>query len=218
MRAATASQTDRPTPAREQLQAYREEIREMVNRKDDLEISYTTFKRFAREEGLSRAERRQMIRIELPPGRETQIDYGRAGTLGDRLTGRTRVVSGVCAQLSHSRLPFIQFVFTQNQVSFVTSVVLMFEYYGGATEFISIDNLEAGVIKPDLWDPQINRALAEAAAHYGTFIDRCRVGRATDKGKVERIAPMMGQLFRVLKELHPGAGVFFGDGPFGYIA
>ena len=217
------ARTSRPTPVREQLMPYREELHRMINRKEDplvakyaflvvkskyeLAISYETFKRFAREQGLSQSERPQMIRIELPAGLETQLDYGKAGLHAEPLSGKNRVVSGFCAILSHSRLPFVQFVYTQDAVSFTGSLVDMFEYYDGVTEFISIDNLKAGVIKPDLWDPQINRSLAEAAAHYETFIDPCRVRRATDKGKVERMVPMMRQLFRMLKELHPGAAL-----------
>ena len=85
------------------------------------------------------------------------------------------------------------------------SVVLMLEYYGGATQFISPDNLKSAVIKPDLWDPQINRALAEAAEHYGVFVDPCRVARSTDKGKVERFVPVARELFGMLKALYPSA-------------
>jgi len=214
-------QTDRPSPARGLLLPYRNELREMITRKDnalvpkyafqvikrkhDLEISYETFKRFARAEGLVRSEPRQMIRIELPPGLETQLDYGKMGIHLDEVAQKNRVVHAFCAILSFSRLPFLQFVYTQDQVSFVGSLVKMFEYYDGVTELISIDNLKSGIIKPDLWDPEINRALAEAAEHYGTFVDPCRVGRATDKGKVERLVPVARQVFRMLKELHPSA-------------
>ena len=99
----------------------------------------------------------------------------------------------------------MQFVFSQDKVSFVGSVVLMLEYYGGSTQFISPDNLKSAVIKPDLWDPQINRALAEAAEHYGVFVDPCRVARSTDKGKVERFVPVARELFGMLKALHPSA-------------
>jgi transposase len=193
--------SDRPAPGRVQLARHREEIRELINREKEplkpktaflvvekkyqLEVSYETFKRYARREGLSRATSRPMIRIELPPGLETQLDYCKVGTLVEPVTGKSRVVWAFCGVLAHCRLPFVQFVRTQDQVSFVGSVVSMFEYYDGVSEFISIDNLKSGVIKPDLWDPQINRALAEAAEHYGVFVDPCRISRATDKAKVE---------------------------------
>jgi transposase len=214
---------DRGAPVRGELLLYKDELREMINRKEDplkpksaflvvkqkhkLDASYETFKRFARSEGLSQAERKRMIRIELPPGLETQLDYGRAGMLRDRLTGKNFVVHAFCALLSFSRLPYVEFVRSQDQVSFVGSTVRMIEYYGGVTEFISPDNLKSGVIKPDLWDPQLNRAFAEMAEHYRTFIDPCRVARATDKAKVERFVPVARELFRMLKELYPTAGL-----------
>lgn len=146
-----------------------------------------------------------MIRIELPPGLESQLDYGKMGYHHDLVQQKNRTVWAFCGILSCSRLPFIQFVYTQDQKSFVGSLIDMFEYYGGVSELVSIDNLKAGVIKPDLWDPQLNRTLEEAAAHYGTFIDPCRVARATDKGKIERLVPVARQVYRMLKELHPDA-------------
>jgi transposase len=213
--------TERPTPGSEQLVPHGDELRELINRakeplkpktaflvvrtKYELTVSYATFKRFARQQGLSRAERRRMIRIELPPGLETQLDYGKVGTLHDAVRGDSRIVWAFCGILSHSRLPYVQFVFSQDQGSFVGSVVSMLEYYEGSTQFISLDNLKSGVAKPDLWDPQINRALAECAEHYGVFVDPCRVGRSTDKGKVERFVPVARELFLMLKALHPSA-------------
>ncbi len=148
-----------------------------------------------------------MISIELPPGLEIQIDYGRVGQLTDPVTGRNRVVFAFCGQLSNSRLPFIQFVYTQDQSSFAGSFIDMFEYYDGLIEIQSIDNLKAGVIKPDLYDPKLNRSLQEVIEYYGSFIDPCRVGRSTDKGKVERMIPIVRDLFRILKRIHPTADI-----------
>lgn len=210
-------------PARLQLSDYTEELRQLINRekeplkpksaflvvktKYELGASYEAFKRFARQQGLSRKERRRMIRIELPPGLETQLDYGYMGTLVDPMSGANRGVWAFCGVLSHSRLPHIEFVRKQDKSAFASSVVGMVHSYEGATEWISIDNLKSGVIKPDLWDPTINRALAEVAAYYGVFVNPCRVGRSTDKGKIERIVPLARELFRMLKELHPSAGL-----------
>ena len=214
-------QTERPAPGVEQLTPYVQELRALINDKreplkpktaflvvrarHDLAVSYETFKRFARNQGLSRAERRRMIRIELPPGLETQLDYGKVGTLPDPRRGAKGVVWAFCGVLAFSRLPYVEFVWSQDQSGFVSSVVGMLEYYGGSTEFLSPDNLKAAVAKPDLWDPQINRALSEAAEHYGVFIDPCRVGRSTDKAKIERFIPVARELFRMLKALHPSA-------------
>ena len=210
-------------PGRVQLGEHEEQLRKLINRKEEplkpksaflvvktkyeLEVSYETFKRFARQQRLNRKERRQMIRIELPPGLETQLDYGHVGTLADPVSGKDRAVYAYCGVLAFSRLPHIEFVRTQDASSFATSLVTLVHDYEGATEWVSIDNLKAGVIKPDLWDPTINRALAEVAAHYKIFVNPCRVRRSTDKGKVERTVPLARELFRMLKELHPTAGL-----------
>jgi transposase len=207
----------------EKLIPFEEEIRSMVHDSSEpvlpktayeiivtrycLDVSYATYKRFLKEKRISSKPFKGMIRIELPPGFETQIDYGRAGLLDDPASGRSRVVYAYCGILSCSRLPFIQFVFSQDQQSFTSSTIDMFEFYGGATEIISIDNLKSGVIKPDLWDPKINKCFSEMAEHYGVFIDPCRVATPTDKGKVERLVPSARELFRKLKKLHPTADI-----------
>lgn len=205
------------------LEPYEEELRALINdlreevmpktafeiirEREGLSVSYGSFKRFARERALGKKKKSPMIRIEMPPGRETQIDYGKVGLLHDPSEGRNRIVNAFCGVLSHSRLPFVQFVFTQDQQSFVGSIVDMYEYYGGTTTTLSMDNLKAGVIKPDLWDPKLNKACAEMTEYYGVFIDPCRAGRATDKGKVERFVPSARELFRKLKKLNPTADI-----------
>lgn len=180
---------------------------EIIIARHGLDVSYATYKRFLKEKRISSNPAKSMIRIELPPGLETQIDYGKVGLLHDSASGRNRVVYAYCGILSCSRLPFIQFVFSQNQQSFTSSTIDMFEFYDGATEIISIDNLKSGVIKPDLWDPKINKCFSEMAEHYGVFVDPCRVATPTDKGKVERLVPSARELFRKLKKLHPTADI-----------
>lgn len=179
----------------------------IIKKKYDVEASYETFKIFCRNNAVTGKATRQMIRIELPPGLETQLDYGKVGYLQDRLQNKNRTVQAFCGLLSHSRLPFVQFVFSQNQQSFVQSHIDMFEFYGGATEFLSLDNLKSGVIKPDLYDPKLNKSYAEMADHYGVFLDPCRVATPTDKGKVERFVPVARELFRMLKNIYPTADI-----------
>jgi len=198
---------------------YKDEITTLINRKEEpvkpktafqivkekyeLPGSYETFKLFMREHSLEITRPYSPLRIELPPGKEIQLDYGTVGHLYDPAEKRNRTIYAFCARLSFSRLPFIQFVYAQKQESFTASNIDMVEFFGGAPEFITIDNLKAGVIKPDLYDPQLNRSYGEFALHYNTFINPCRVGKATDKGKIERLVPSARELFRRLKELHP---------------
>ena len=172
-----------------------------------LNVSYETFKLYAREIGLMAQSKRTPTRLESPPGQETQIDYGTVGTLLDQHRGKQRRVYAFAAKLSCSRFPYIQFTYTQNKESFVESNIGMVEFYDGVSECLLIDNLKSGVLKPDIWDPKINRAYAEFAEHYGSFIDTARVGKATDKAKIERLIPQARELFRRLKAIHPTWGL-----------
>ena len=209
----------RTRSSREQFEKHKAEIINLITRKEepvkpktaflivrekyDLDASYETFKLFIKEQALTIKKPEAALRIELSPGEELQLDYGKVGILYDPEAKRNRTVWSFCAKLSFSRLPFIEFVFSQSQESFIESNCNMAEFYYGLTKFISIDNLKAGVIKPDLYDPRLNQAYAEFAEHYGTFINPCRVATPTDKGKVERSVPQARELFRRLKEVHP---------------
>jgi hypothetical protein len=57
------------------------------------------------------------------------------------------------------------------------------------------DNLRTGVARPDLYDPKINRAYAELAAHYGCLVDPARRGKPKDKPRVERPMPYVRDSF-----------------------
>lgn len=217
---------DTSTPARDQLIDHLDELRDLIApsknengrsekpmrpksayrviiRRHGLSIGYSSFKRFARDHGLMIAARKLYTRIELPPGREMQLDYGKMGVMS--VNGQNRTIWAFCGILTHSRKPYVQLVISQSEQSFAESVVAMFHFYGGVTEFITVNNLKAAVIKPDLWDPQLNRSLAEVAEYYQTFVNTARVETATDKAKVERIVPVVREAFRVIREVHPTA-------------
>lgn len=51
------------------------------------------------------------------------------------------------------------------------------------------------MIRPDLYDPQINLAYAEMAAFYGTLIDPARANKPKDKPRVERPMPYIRDSF-----------------------
>lgn len=166
-------------------------------------ISYSSFKRWMRQQAISPSQKKSTCRIEVEAGQEVQIDYAKMGLLFDPLTGKRRTVYAFIATLSHSRYKFVQFVFKQDQQSFTASHIAMFDFFAGVPVRILIDNLKSGVIKPDLYDPRLNRTYAEMAEHYRCFIDPCRVRRPQDKGKVERDVQTVRQQFRKLLALYP---------------
>ena len=48
------------------------------------------------------------------------------------------------------------------------------------------DNLTAGILRADRYDPRVNRAYGELTRYYGVLVDPARVRHPKDKAKVER--------------------------------
>lgn len=69
--------------------------------------------------------------------------------------------------------------------SWLSSHINTFEYFGGVPEIVVPDNTKCAVIKPDRYEPDLNLAFADMAAHYGTVIIPARVKKPRDKAKVE---------------------------------
>jgi hypothetical protein len=60
-----------------------------------------------------------------------------------------------------------------------------FRTFGGAVMYVVLDNLKQGVIRPDLYEPQLNPVYAALLGHYGAIADVCRVRDPDRKGSVE---------------------------------
>ena len=171
-------------------------------------VSYSSFKRFMRSRASEFIPLETTCRMETPPGDSVQIDYGFAGLRKLELGDRQSKVYLFIATLASSRHKYVEVVRSQNQQSFVGSNVRMLAYFGGVPQRLVIDNLKAGVIKPDLYDPIINRAYQEMAEHYNTFIDPCRPYSPKDKGKVESDVKTIRAQYNKFCVLHPDATVF----------
>ena len=60
-----------------------------------------------------------------------------------------------------------------------------FRYFGGTTQYVVLDNLKEGVIKPDLYEPELNTVYAAMLKHYQCVADPARVRDPNRKGTVE---------------------------------
>ena len=179
-------------------------VYEVIIKKHDIkeQTSLSSFKRFLRTHNLGK-QTGITCRIEQKPGHEIQIDYADVGRMINPLTGKKAVVYAFIGTLCSSRHKFSEFVCKQDQKSFVESHIKMFRFFGGVTKTVALDNLKAGVIKPDLYDPGINRSYAEMGLHYGTFINPCRPGKPKDKGKVERDVQTIREEYRKMIAINP---------------
>ena len=153
-----------------------------------LQASARTFHRYVQEHFPDRAGRMlpTVRRDDPPPGQEAQIDFASLGRWLDPELGRPRKLWVFSLVLSYSRHMFIHMVTRLDQQAWIHAHVAAFAFLGGAPRILVIDNLKPGVLKPDLYDPQINRGYAELASHYGVLIDPCRIVHPKDKPRVER--------------------------------
>jgi len=125
-------------------------------------------------------------RPDVEPGSEAQIDYGYLALWPDPVSGRSRKLNVFVMVLAMSRHMFIRPVFQMDQAAWIDAHVAAFEFFGGVPARLVPDNLKTGTIKPDLYDPKLNRGYAELAEHYGCLIDPARAGKPKDKPRAER--------------------------------
>jgi transposase len=192
--------TQRPFKAQDTLQPFLEEITALIQNKENplkpksafevlcerhqlhTQVSYSSFKRYIKKHYLVISPERSTCRIEVNPGSEVQFDYAKMGLLRDPRIGKRKTVYAFIATLSYSRHKYVELVYSQNQQSFVASHVHMFEYFDGVVDRLLLDNLKNGILKPNLYEPTLNRSYRELAEHYHCFIDPCRVSHPKDKG------------------------------------
>lgn len=117
------------------------------------------------------------------PGEEAQVDFGYIGTL--KVNGKYKKAWVFVMVLCYSRYMYAQIVLDQSVKTFIQCHVNAMRYFGGVPQVVKIDNLKAGVIDTDFYEPLIQRTYASFAAHYGFLPQPCRIYTPTDKGKVE---------------------------------
>jgi hypothetical protein len=77
-------------------------------------------------------------------------------------------------------------VLAEDGDAWLSGHVAAFQFFGGIPKRVVPDNLTAGILKADRYDPRLNRAYGELARYYGCVIDPSRVAHPKDKPRVER--------------------------------
>jgi transposase len=163
-------------------------VHQRLRDEDGLQVGVTSFRRYVWREFPEHTDRARVtvVRPDVDPGEEAQIDYGFLGSWVDPLTERVRRVWAFVMVLACSRHMFVRPVLRMDAAAWVAANVAGLTFFGGVPRRLVIDNLRAGVDRPDLYDPKVNRSYAELAAHYGCLVDPARRGKPTDKPRVER--------------------------------
>lgn len=144
--------------------------------------SYDSVWRFVRKlEGVLALPFRRM---EVEPGAELQVDFGQGAWVVDE-QGKRKRPHFFRAVLGHSRKGYSEAAWRQTTETFIRCLENAFRYLGGVTATVVIDNLKAGVLQADWFDPELNPKLEEFCRHYGTVVMPCKPKMPRHKGKVE---------------------------------
>jgi transposase len=166
----------------------------LFQEKTGLGIGYCTMLRYLRSQ-LQWGSSITTVRIETEPGKQAQVDFAYAGMMKDPESGKLRKAWAFIMVLSYSRHRFVRFVFRQDVRNWIDCHERAFAFFGGVVGCVVLDNLKAGVVKPDIYDPTLNRAYADLERHYGFIADPARIRKPKHKGKVERMVSVVrGQL------------------------
>jgi hypothetical protein len=122
--------------------------------------------------------------LEFPPGEEAQVDYGKgAKTLSS--SGKYRKPRLFVMTLKYSGRAFRKVVWKSSKEIWAKLHEEAFRYFGGCTQYVVLDNLKEGVIKPDIYEPELNPVYGAMLEHYGVVADPARAGDSNRKGTVE---------------------------------
>lgn len=176
--------SSKEAPAIQSIHAYRETIGNWLEQKDmtakqiwrllkekeGLSIGYSSIKRYLKRE-FNQEARRVTVRLEVSAGQEAQVDFAYARLMRDPETQKDRKAWVFIMSLSYSRHRFVRFVFRQDSPTWIDLHQRAFAFFWGVPATVVLDNLKAGVLKPDIYDPTLNPAYAELERHYGFVAD-----------------------------------------------
>lgn len=144
---------------------------------------YNSVKRYVR--CLRKREPEQYDRLEFLPGEEAQVDYGQGAFTRHPVTGKKRRPRLFVMTLRYSRRAFRKVVWNSSAEVWARLHEEAFRYFGGCPQYIVLDNLKEGVLKPDIYEPELNPVYAAMLSHYGVVADPARVADPDRKGTVE---------------------------------
>jgi transposase len=129
----------------------------------------------------------------------------------DKETGERISCEVLVVTLGYSGYTFVVALPDQRQESFIDGLTAALLFFGGSANIILFDNLKAGVIKSDAYEPSFNVLISMFCKHYGMVAQATRVGKPKDKAQVEShvnivykrvYAPLRDKTFHSLNELN----------------
>jgi len=119
-------------------------------------------------------------------GEKLFVDYaGQTMPIVCASTGEVRTAQIFVAVFGASNYTFAEASYSQSLPDWLGSHVRAFEFFGGVPELVIPDNLKSGVKKACRYEPELNPAYQQLAAHYNVSVVPARPYKPKDKSKAE---------------------------------
>ena len=163
--------------------------------REGVRVPYASLHRFAVEH-CSFGKGRITVRMaDSPPGDLSEADFGLLGLVFDPEAERLRRAYALIVTLAYSRHQYVHVTFCQKVPALIIGLDEAWEFFGGVTARMVIDNLKSAVVKADRYDPVFNRTFEEYAAFRDFVIDAAPARMPTAKPHVERAVPYVRENF-----------------------
>jgi transposase len=148
-------------------------------------VSYSALYRYARDEFGFGSQKVTVRMAETEPGEVAQVDFGRMGMVFDPETGKQRVLHALVVTLVFSRHQYVYLTHRQDLDALIGGMEEAWEFFGGITRRLVLDNMKVAVVKADRYEPVFNRTFQDYSQHRGFIIDPAPVRHPEAKGCVE---------------------------------
>ncbi|GAJ00978.1 unnamed protein product, partial [marine sediment metagenome] len=147
--------------------------------RDGIVVGSSSFYRFINSNCQSYIRKNITVRLpETEPGKYSQADFGYMGRIWDEATRRNRKTYALILTLCHCRHMYVYLTFTQDTRAVTQGFEAAWDYFGGITEIVIIDNMKPAIDKADRYSPRVNRQFLEYAQDRGFIVDPAYSGHA----------------------------------------
>jgi hypothetical protein len=123
---------------------------------------------------------------ETEPGEVAEVDFGRLGYVYDKALGKKRLLHALVVTLVFSRHQYVHVTHKQDLPALIKGIEDAWDFFGGVTRRLIIDNMKTAVVKSDRYEPVFNRTFLEYSQHAGFIIDPAVAYHPQGKATVER--------------------------------
>ena len=161
------------------------EYLEECQRNGDDALMYSQFCYYIQQ---NEQKRRATMHIPRKPGQQIEVDWaGDPAEIIDPYTGEITSAWIFVGVMTYSQYAFVEAFINEQQKSWITAHVHMYDFFGGVTPILVPDNAPTATNRKqsDKYEPVLIKSYEELAQHYNTAIIPARVRTPKDKPNAE---------------------------------